>query len=61
MPDYRIYTLNSDGHITGPPQIIVCATDQAAIGQARQLLNDTDHEYEVWEGLRLVTRITFLE
>jgi hypothetical protein len=61
MPDYRIYTLSPDGHIVGPPQIIVCATDQGAIEQARQLFNDTDHEYEVWEGPRMVTRITFLD
>jgi hypothetical protein len=61
MPAYRIHIVKPDGHITAPPRVVDCATDQAAIERARQLLNDTDQEFEVWEGPRLVTRLTFLD
>jgi hypothetical protein len=59
MPEYRIYTLDPEGHIAAPPIIVSCDTDQAAITQARDLV--TSQDFEVWEGSRLVTRIKFLD
>jgi hypothetical protein len=55
MPDYRIYTLTTEGHIAGLPHVITCDTDQAAIEAGRDLL--AEHDLEVWEGPRLVIRI----
>jgi hypothetical protein len=58
MPDYRIYTVDQEGHITAPPLVVSFDTDQAAIEHARQLVHQ---DFEVWEGPRLVKRIKFLE
>jgi hypothetical protein len=59
MPNYRIYVVDVDGHITGPPVVVTFDTDRAAIEQARQLVGDKD--IELWEGPRLVKRIKFLD
>jgi hypothetical protein len=64
MPDYRIYALDPEAHFfLGPPRIITCDTDHAAIQEATQLhAHDLDEvSLEVWDGTRLVRRITFLD
>jgi hypothetical protein len=58
MRDYRAYILGIDGHrfvwakdfLAGHPN------DAAAVDAARQLTNE--HEVEVWEGCRLVARLS---
>ena len=55
MPDYRIYVLTKDGHLSGPAHFAVCNTDQEAIERAIPYVNSRD--VEVWEGPRLVTRL----
>ena len=55
MPDYRIYTLIHANKIAGPPRLITCASDQAAIREAKTHL--TDRDIEIWEGSRVVTRL----
>ena len=55
MPEYRVYTLTSGNTIRGAPAIIVCDTDQEAVEQARQSIDD--HDIEVWQGARCVTRL----
>ena len=53
MLDYRVYSLEPDGHIHSPPRIIACADDADAEEQSRQLLERS--VIEVWERLRRVT------
>lgn len=55
MPDYRIYTLDKDGHIKKPPEQIVCPDDVAAIESAKELLDG--QPIEVWDHGRFVIRL----
>ena len=62
MPDYRIYALDPEGRVLGPPRIITCDTDHAAIQEATQLhAHDLEEYLEVWDGTRLVRQIKFLD
>jgi hypothetical protein len=51
MRTYRIYRLDH-GHITAPPAVVECETEEAAIREARQYVDGLD--VELWEGSRLV-------
>jgi hypothetical protein len=55
MPTYRLYTLTSECHIAGPPNIVDCYDDQAAVVRAKQALDG--HSIEIWNGSRLVGRL----
>ena len=55
MPIYRIYALDSTDHIFRPPIVLECDDDQAAIEEAKQLLNGA--AIEVWEQKRRVVRL----
>jgi hypothetical protein len=55
MQEYRIYTLDKDGKIGSPPEVIECEDDSAAFEHARQLLNGT--AVEVWQTARRVGRL----
>ncbi len=55
MPAYRFYYINSDGHIAGPPPVVVFADDRAAIKAAEALLDDK--AIEVWDRDRVVIRL----
>ena len=55
MPEYRLFTFNDAGHITGPAAVIQCADDDAAIKEAKQLLDG--HDIEVWQGTRIVVHL----
>ena len=52
MPEYRLFTFNDAGHITGPAAVI---HDDAAIKEAKQLLDG--HDIEVWQGTRIVVHL----
>jgi hypothetical protein len=56
MPDYRLYRINSAGHISGPAQIITARDDAAAVSRAEQTLNGAD--IEVWQADRFIVRVT---
>ena len=56
MPDYRIYFLDRNGRIAGPPEIISCEDDEQAKKTARQYLDRKD--IELWAGARMVDKIT---
>ena len=56
MTDYRIYFLSRDGRILRPAAVISCKDDADAILQAEQVLDGSP--IEVWEGARLVRRLT---
>jgi hypothetical protein len=44
-------------NITGPPDLIICADDQAAIQQADEVTNG--REIGLWDRARFVVRIKF--
>lgn len=55
MPAYRVYFLETDGHVKAPPKTIECVDDYAAIKQAREFLDD--RVIEVWKGARLISTL----
>jgi len=55
MPEYRIYTVKKDGHLAGPPKVVACLDDEAAVNEAKQLLDELN--IEVWQGARVVKRL----
>jgi hypothetical protein len=46
MPLYRIYLLDSEDHVSGPPRIVECADDHDAVGHAQRYLASSP--IEVW-------------
>ena len=55
MVEYRVYTVDRDGHILRV-KALICADDAEAIDQAKSLVI-VDHAIELWSGARLVTRL----
>jgi hypothetical protein len=53
IPHYRIYSVDPDGHILAPPEVVACPDDQVAIQKAKQAVDG--HAVELWEGPRFVT------
>ena len=43
---YKLYRLNKDGRVTGPPQIVRCEDDDAVLKEARKYVDG--HAIEVW-------------
>jgi hypothetical protein len=56
MPIYRLYALTSECHFGGPPNIVDCRDDQAAVVRAKQSLDG--RSIEIWNGSRLVARLS---
>ena len=54
MPDYRAYFVDDD-HTVGPPFVLTCENDEAAIAQARAIVKDLD--IELWQLDGLVIRL----
>jgi hypothetical protein len=54
MPQYRIYTVNTGGHISSPAEIVICDDDQEAIQKAQKAVNGS--AIELWDHSRLVVR-----
>jgi hypothetical protein len=50
MAVYRVYKLRDDGRISGPPHVIDCSDDDAAMREVRRLLKG--HVREVWDLCR---------
>jgi hypothetical protein len=55
MTIYRVYKLREDGRVSGPPHVVDCRDDDAAMQEARGLLQG--HVREVWDLARFVGRI----
>jgi hypothetical protein len=55
MTVYRVYKLRKDGRISGPPHVIDCRHDEAAMREARRRLQGDVRE--VWDLARFVGRI----
>jgi hypothetical protein len=56
VPSYRIYALTTDNHIKGVPEQIEFPSDQEVIAHAKAKLDGRD--LEVWDGPRLVIRLS---
>jgi hypothetical protein len=52
MADYRLYRLDKDGHVQGPPVIVNCDDDEAAMAEAKQYVDGV--AIEIWDGGRRV-------
>ena len=55
MVEYRIYTIEKDGHIASPPQILEAEDDYTAVEKAQQFRDGK--VIEIWTGKRLVVRL----
>lgn len=55
MGDYRIYRLDGAGQITGAPEIVTAAGDEAAVSAVRAL--NSACSIEIWQGRRLIARV----
>ena len=55
MAVYRVYKLRDDGRISGPPHVIDCQDDEAAMREVSRVLGS--HVCEVWDLARFVGRI----
>lgn len=56
MGDYRVYKLDKTGKTTGPPYVLRCEDDDAALILAQRFTDD--HTREIWEGARRVATIS---
>lgn len=56
MPDYKFYAIKENGHVSGPPDIVFCDSDPAALETARRLQAGSD--IEIWQGRRLIAYVT---
>ena len=48
MPSYRVFAIGQDNQIKGAPRIIECESDEAALEQARELVEEM--LLDVWES-----------
>ena len=55
MATYRIYLLDTEGHVVVPARIVECADDQEAVSQARQFVDGK--LIEVWRETKLIAKI----
>jgi hypothetical protein len=53
---YRIYVLDENDHVVGPPHIVVCDDDQQATYFARQFYLQ-GRPIEVWDETRRVVKL----
>jgi hypothetical protein len=54
MPEYRVYTVGSDGHFIGFDEF-ECADDSEAAAKAKRLL--IGYSIELWQGERFIIRL----
>jgi hypothetical protein len=55
VPAYRFYVFEKNGHVTGPPIFYELPNDDAALEEAKKILND--RAIEVWRGVNKVGRL----
>jgi len=55
MAEYRVYSVDSQGHILGPADIVICENDEQAIDSARKLKKH--FTVEVWQANRVIAKI----
>jgi hypothetical protein len=54
MTEYRLYTVENDGHFTGSRTFTAASDDDAVVWAKQQI---EDHSVELWSDTRLVTRL----
>lgn len=59
MAEYRLYRLDKDGHVLGPPEIITGDDDEAAIATAHQYVDGV--AVELWDRSRRVAFFPAME
>jgi len=59
MALYRIYKIDDEGHIVGPPFEFDGVDDDAAVAEARKYVDG--HRMEVWESSRHIATIAVPE
>jgi hypothetical protein len=61
MTDYRVYRIDPAGKTTGPPLILQCEGDDAALILATRAMmtrqQSDGHMIEIWDGARRVITI----
>ena len=55
MVEYRVYTVDKDGHIVKSTPL-VCDDDSRAVEQAKEI--SKDDTLEIWSGERFVARLS---
>lgn len=50
--EYRLYSVDKEGHIQGMPVIVSCEDDNAAVAEAKQYVDGV--AIEVWDCARRV-------
>jgi hypothetical protein len=55
MLTYRVYVVDAEGHVFGPPYIVQCGDDDEAVRQAHQYLEGKP--VEVWRDAKRVARL----
>ena len=59
VTEYRLYRVDKDGLIQGPPAIIVCENDETAIAEAKRYVDGL--AIEVWDRARRVALLPSTE
>jgi hypothetical protein len=54
VPVYRFYIFEINGHVAGPPTFYELPNDDAALEEAKKILND--RAIEIWRGVNKVGR-----
>jgi hypothetical protein len=54
MPQYKIYSIGRDGHVSAPAETFECADEQEALRKLTLAVNGS--AAELWSGTRLVAR-----
>jgi hypothetical protein len=52
MPEYRFFSIKTNGHIDGPAAVYESPDDAGAVKEAKRRLNGKD--IEIWQGPRVV-------
>jgi hypothetical protein len=53
---YRVYVISNDGRIADVPHLIEAKSDEEARAKAGQFVDG--HDVELWDGPRLVVRLS---
>lgn len=54
--EYQAFILSEDGHVVGPPVLLVCENDDEAKAQAQRLAKT--NVVSLWEGTRRIARLS---
>jgi hypothetical protein len=55
MAEYRIYRVDDKGHISQPPKVVDCESEQEAVEMAYRYFDRL--AVEIWDGARFVIRL----